>query len=673
MSRGKIDYFSLWHVDPSAANSDASFIYLKKLLIKAAQFFLLPPSKELKLAHKMSFKAAIRSLSEQLHLGIKELPAGQINSSDFPLLARHKVSNQLVLLLPHGPTGFIVINDTLQHNFIHREDIYKHLSDVLLVFKKSSAKDTTTTIASIGKTLTTPWLIGSILLLKALFFVSSFFWLSKLLLAESHNIAGFFLAILISGGIFYATERVLFYSGSKHYNLFALLSFHHIYKRLSLLTKEQLSIVSFSVLSSLKRAITRDAFNFFMQRTDSLFYLSIMLLNLVFVWWHEALFSYVLLALMIAIIILKSSAEKKLLAWQQNIDHARAQQELMLSALETSFSLLASLRSLEGIVEKINEQTKTLRSYAKKHTYYVIILAGAYIAVPLFFMVLSAPFLYVAKNNYSLSNRLLFFFHLISFSLCCLEIIRTKWQNTALSLSTTSKIAKLPEALYRGTLLPLPLSGQIELTNLSFNYEESSSVVIKNANALIEAGTCYQIRGESGAGKSTLMALLSAQLVPSSGQVYFDGQDARSLDHDALHSYFGVVGQESKLLLGSVYDNIVCGRAYQKKSLEKLLLSHEIFDVILDLPMGLQSYVFTERSNLTHLQKATILLARAMLHEPKILFLDEIFNGLDQKEQSLLISFLGQLSITRLIIAHHDLAIPDSKIIYIKSAELKIS
>jgi ATP-binding cassette subfamily C protein len=196
------------------------------------------------------------------------------------------------------------------------------------------------------------------------------------------------------------------------------------------------------------------------------------------------------------------------------------------------------------------------------------------------------------------------------------------------------------------------IQGNIEVHDVSFAYAKSSALIIKNASINFSAGKLYLLCGPSGSGKSTLLKLLMTQEIAPAGQIIFDGQDVRSLELDELRKNFGVIKQDSSVFSGSIRANILCGRDISHAHLEDLLLSHEIYDVILDLPMGLETYVFDNATNISRLQLVIILLARALVHKPKILFLDEIFKGLNLEQQAIMSKYLYDLNITRIIISH---------------------
>ncbi|HXW53138.1 MAG TPA: ATP-binding cassette domain-containing protein, partial [Myxococcota bacterium] len=203
---------------------------------------------------------------------------------------------------------------------------------------------------------------------------------------------------------------------------------------------------------------------------------------------------------------------------------------------------------------------------------------------------------------------------------------------------------------------PVNLRGAIELVNVSFSYADASELVVKNYSAIFSAEKFYIIYGPSGVGKTTMLRLLMGDLSPIMGEVVIDGQDVRSLNQESLRKRFGVVFEAAHLFAGSVYDNILCGREQQKGNLKKLLLSHAIFDHLIDLPMGVETYIFSQGKNLSRLEYAIVLLARALVHEPIFLFMDDFLTGLGPKQQASILGYLSSLKITRILTANHELA-----------------
>jgi ABC-type bacteriocin/lantibiotic exporter with double-glycine peptidase domain len=195
-------------------------------------------------------------------------------------------------------------------------------------------------------------------------------------------------------------------------------------------------------------------------------------------------------------------------------------------------------------------------------------------------------------------------------------------------------------------------AGQIELVGVSFKYESTSALVINDAHMKVSAASFVGIFGKSGSGKTTLLRLMMNQLVPTHGQVIYDGLDGQSLNPAELNRHFGVVMPTSLTIAGTILQNIVVGRSVCSKDLSWVLHSHEIFEELFKTPMGLNTYVMWHGKNLSPFQTTLIFLARALIHRPAILFLDEVALGASLEEEVTLLKYLRTLPITRIVASH---------------------
>lgn len=215
-----------------------------------------------------------------------------------------------------------------------------------------------------------------------------------------------------------------------------------------------------------------------------------------------------------------------------------------------------------------------------------------------------------------------------------------------------TKIPNIESLILSTHVEPAHILGSFEVIAMSFAYQDASNLIFKNFSLSLKPLEFYVISGTSGVGKTTLLKLLMGELRPTNGQIVIDGQDLRSLNPSSLKKHFGVIFDDSQLFMGSIYDNIMCGRDLPK-NLEKLLLSHEIFDTLIDMPMGLHSFVFWHQKNISHYEKALILLARALVHNPQVLFMDEFISSLNFEDQARIFSFLQSLSKTRILVSNN--------------------
>lgn len=219
------------------------------------------------------------------------------------------------------------------------------------------------------------------------------------------------------------------------------------------------------------------------------------------------------------------------------------------------------------------------------------------------------------------------------------------WERLAPILTTEPEIddTKLP---------PPQLRGEIELSHLWFRYSEDSPYIIKDLTLKIPAGQFVAFVGGSGSGKSTLMRLMLGFERPEKGSIYFDGQDLAALDPRLVRQQLGVVLQDSRMLPADIYRNIV---GTTSKSVEDAWTAAEkagLADDIRAMPMTMHTYVSEGGGGLSGGQKQRLMIARAVVGSPKILFLDEATSALDNRTQSIVTDSMNRMHATRIVIAH---------------------
>lgn len=157
-------------------------------------------------------------------------------------------------------------------------------------------------------------------------------------------------------------------------------------------------------------------------------------------------------------------------------------------------------------------------------------------------------------------------------------------------------------------------AGTVEISELSFKYEEHLPPLYEGFSLKIAPGQLVAMMGASGAGKSTLAKLLQAFYQPTSGSIRIDGVDIRHLSANELRSYFGVVPQETTLFSGTILDNFRMANAFA--SFEQITAAckmAEIHTVIQALPNGYQTEIGERGAGLSGGQRQRIAIARALL------------------------------------------------------------
>lgn len=212
--------------------------------------------------------------------------------------------------------------------------------------------------------------------------------------------------------------------------------------------------------------------------------------------------------------------------------------------------------------------------------------------------------------------------------------------------STVPEISEGKEVITR-------LSGGIELTNVSFRYNENMPLILDNMSLKIRPGQYVAIVGKTGCGKSTLMRLLLGFEKPQKGAVYYDGRDIERIDLKSLRRRIGVVMQNGKLFSGDIYSNIVISAPWLTQSdawdaAEKAGIAEDIRR----MPMGMNTIISEGSGGISGGQRQRLMIARAIAPKPKILMLDEATSALDNLTQKRVSESLDSLKCTRIVIAH---------------------
>ena len=196
------------------------------------------------------------------------------------------------------------------------------------------------------------------------------------------------------------------------------------------------------------------------------------------------------------------------------------------------------------------------------------------------------------------------------------------------------------------------LLGGIEISDLSFRYQEDGPLVIDDLSLHIKPGEYIGIVGKSGCGKSTLMRLLLGFEKPISGGIYYDNFELAKVDKTSLRRRIGCCLQSGSLFTGDLFHNITITApwATQEDAWEALRMA-SLDEDVRRMPMGLNTVVSENGNGFSGGQKQRILIARALISKPDIIFFDEATSALDNISQKQVAENLDKLKCTRVVIA----------------------
>ena len=215
-----------------------------------------------------------------------------------------------------------------------------------------------------------------------------------------------------------------------------------------------------------------------------------------------------------------------------------------------------------------------------------------------------------------------------------------------------------------------PLTGAIEINNLTFQYPQAATASLNDVSIRIPAGATVGIVGRTGSGKTTLLRILLRLYPVPDGTVFIDGVDLNQHDFLRLRGDIGYVPQEAALFSMTVADNIAFGGDYQREQIEQAADQAVVQTDIDSRTEGFGTMLGEKGLRLSGGQRQRVAIARALIRNPRILLLDDVFASLDYRTQNLLVDNLREMEAgrTTLIVSQRVAAVEHAKFILVFDA-----
>lgn len=193
----------------------------------------------------------------------------------------------------------------------------------------------------------------------------------------------------------------------------------------------------------------------------------------------------------------------------------------------------------------------------------------------------------------------------------------------------------------------------LDVEDVSFKYSYFEEEILHSVSFSIQAGEKIAIVGKSGSGKSTLLKLLAGLYDTTTGSIRFNGIDLKEIDEESLKKSVSIVNQKPTIFNASLYENIVLNQSDVKQErVEQAIFDSRVDEIIMNLPLGLETQISEGGMNLSGGQMQRISIARSLVKETSLLLMDEPTSSLDNISENFIMDRLKMYDFTCIVVAH---------------------
>jgi ATP-binding cassette, subfamily C, bacterial LapB len=224
--------------------------------------------------------------------------------------------------------------------------------------------------------------------------------------------------------------------------------------------------------------------------------------------------------------------------------------------------------------------------------------------------------------------------------------LASRYQQAVSSLETLDGLMKRPRDRMAGRTYVVPehIAGGLEAQAVEFGYPGEHAIpVIKRLSIKVEAGQHVALLGRVGSGKSTLLRLMAGLYTPLGGSVRLDGVEMQQIEPAEVRSCMGYVGQEPQLFMGTLRENMVLSEAWiSDGKIIEVLKTLNLYEMVAAHPRGLDMPITEAGGGLSGGQRQLLSIARMMLRDPQLVFMDEPTANMDGNTEAHVIAVLKE-------------------------------
>jgi len=240
-----------------------------------------------------------------------------------------------------------------------------------------------------------------------------------------------------------------------------------------------------------------------------------------------------------------------------------------------------------------------------------------------------------------------------------------KYQDAKEAMDRLNEIMRLKkEKKYKMKVDPFKgkETASIELRNVGFSYDENKQI-FQNFNLIIHKGEKVAIVGETGSGKSTLANIIMGLYPLNSGEIFYNGVEAKEIGYEKIREHIGFVLQSPLMFNATLRYNLSLGENYSDDEMYEALKIAQLYDFVMELPDLLDTVVGKNGTKLSGGQRQRLSIARVLLDKPNVIIFDESTSSLDTNTEDRLLKALDDYikDKTVITIAHRQTTIDKSE------------
>ena len=343
-----------------------------------------------------------------------------------------------------------------------------------------------------------------------------------------------------------------------------------------------------------------------------------------------------------AIFKLSKEINKRSTIFQQNLSNLSSFSQEIFSGIRVIKAY--SLEERQQInVENLSEESRAKSMSLAKINSFFGPLMMALIGVSNLVVIYFGGMMYIEGtiDNIGIIAEFILYVNLLTWPVASLGWVSSMIQEAEASQKRLNEFLKIEPEIQNTTTESTPINGTLAFKNVSFVYQDTNIVALKNVSFSLDKGQTLAIIGKTGSGKSTILTLISRLYDVGEGQITIDGTDIRNLNLFDLRNSIGVVPQDAFLFSDSIKNNIKFGK--EDATDEEVIAAAKkavVHDNIDNFSLKYETVLGERGITLSGGQKQRVSIARAIIKDPKILLLDDSLSAVDTETEEKILNNL---------------------------------